>query len=190
MKKFIIILLCLICFQAQAATYAVVNGSGTVVNVAEWDGNSSYAAPDGDRLVLDPNDPPIVGIGWTYANGTFSPPTPPTPTPAQQAVSALSSGLTVTSTSTPALNGAYGLDQTNQNNVSATVTYILLNGTFPGGVSTMPWVDQNGGAHVWPSVTEFKAFATAYANYVSAIALYAASNGASGSIPSNQVTIP
>lgn len=106
------------------------------------------------------------------------------------AASAIAAGIAITSTATPSLNGTYDLDQTSQNQVSATTTYILLNGTFPGGGTTMPWVDQNGSAHVWPNVAEFKAFATVYANYVAAVSLYAASNGASGALPSNSVTIP
>ena len=54
----------------------------------------------------------------------------------------------------------------------------------------MPWIDQTGTAHVWPNITEFKAFATAYANYVAAVSLYSASNGAAGALPSNAITIP
>ncbi len=104
--------------------------------------------------------------------------------------SALAGGLSVTSTGTSSLTGVYSLSQQSQGQVNAIVTYILLNGTFPGGGATMPWIDQNGVAHVWPSVTSFKAFATVYANYVAAVALYAASNGAAGALPSNQVTIP
>lgn len=111
-------------------------------------------------------------------------------TPSQQAFSAMASGLQITSTSTPSLNGVYGLDQTAQNNVNATVTYILLNGTFPGGGSTMAWVDMNNNAHVWPNVATFKAFATAFADYTASVTLYSLSNGAAGALPSNSVTIP
>lgn len=103
---------------------------------------------------------------------------------------AIVKGIIVTSTATPSLNGTYGLDQINQNNVNATITYILLNGTFPGGDTTMSWIDQLGVSHTWPTIAEFKAFATAYANYVAQVSLYSASNGISGYIPSNKITIP
>lgn len=189
MRKIIsIISLCLISTLAFADPYAVVNQNGNVINVIEWDGQTDYTPPAGDDLVLDTKSQ--VGIGWTYSNGTFSPPVPPAPTAAQQAASALTAGIIVISTGTPSLNGTYGLDQTAQNNVSATTTYILLNGTFPNGNATMPWIDKNGIAHIWPNVAEFKAFATVYANYVAAVALYMASNGAASALPSNTVTIP
>lgn len=114
---------------------------------------------------------------------------PPTPTAASQAAAALAAGIVLTSTGTPSLNGTYALDQAAQNNVNGTVSYIMLNGTFPGGGTTMTWIDQDGDAHVWPSVTVFKAFATAFADYVAAVALYAASNGDHGSLPLNAITI-
>lgn len=180
-----------ICVAAHADNYALVDGSGIVQNIIVWDGVSPYTPPPGQNPVLAGTG---AAVGGTYSSGllggTFTPPAPPTLTAMQQAATALSSGLSITSTGTPSLNGTYSLDQTNQNNVSATTTYILLNGTFPGGGTTMSWIDQSGVAHTWPNVAEFKAFATVYANFVAAVALYAASNGASGSLPSNQVTIP
>jgi hypothetical protein len=111
-------------------------------------------------------------------------------TPQQLAAAALAAGIAITSTGTPALNGTYPLDQDSQNNVNATVAYILLNGTFPEGGTTMPWLLKNGTSVLWPSVTEFKAFATAYANYVAEIVLYEESGGQSGSLSSSSVTIP
>jgi len=186
MKKYIIVLLCFVSLSAQAANYAVVDGNGNVTNVISYDGVSLYNPPAGSSLVKSDT----AGIGWTYSNEQFSPPVPPTPTVTQQVTSALAAGLSVSSTDYSGLNGTYALDQSSQNQVNAVTTYILLNGTFPGGGSTMPWVDQTGAAHQWPSVTEFKSFATAYANYVAAISLYQLSNGASGSLPSNTVTIP
>lgn len=173
------------------ANYAEINPSGVVVNVIDWDGdtvNNPFTPPSGFELVLDTDA--RVGIGWTYSNGVFSPPVTPPPTPQQLATAAMAAGLVVTSTSTPALNGTYGLDSNSQQNVIGTVTAILLTGNFPNGQTTMPWVDQNNVAHMWPSTTEFKAFATAFSTFVSNVALYAASNGAAGSIPSNEVTIP
>lgn len=186
----IIIALFLLFFSkpTYADSYAVVDNDGNVVNVVEWDGVSKYSA--GEDITLQKDATGNVKKGWTYIDGEFSPPDAQTLSATLRAQEAISAGIVIASTSTSSLNGTYGLDQISQSNVNATVTYILLNGTFPGGGATMPWVDQNGGVHIWPNVTEFKAFATEFANYVAAVALYSVSNGASGSLPPNTVTIP
>lgn len=103
---------------------------------------------------------------------------------------ALANGVVVTSTGTPALNGTYAIDPISQGQLNAVVTYILLNGSFPGGNVTMPWTDASGAVHVFPSVTAFKGFATAYADYTAAVVLYEQSAGQAGSLPSNAITIP
>ncbi len=126
-------------------------------------------------------------LGGTH--GAIAPYDAPVLLPAQQAAVAMAAGIILTSTGTPALDGQYSLSATAQSNVNATVTYILLNGTFPGGGDTMPWVDQTGSAHLWPSVDVFKLFATVFADYVAAVSLYALSNGQDGSLPSNAITI-
>jgi hypothetical protein len=107
----------------------------------------------------------------------------------KQASAALAAGMALTSTGTPALNGTYSLTPQSVSNVNATVTYILLNGAFFGGSSVMPWADMSGAMHTFPSIAEFKSFATAFASLIAQIQLYADSGGAVGSIPSNQVTI-
>lgn len=54
------------------AQYAVVDNATTqVVNVVEWDGISQWTPPTGQSAVLLTGS---AGIGWTYANGTFTPP--------------------------------------------------------------------------------------------------------------------
>jgi hypothetical protein len=168
--------------------YMIIDENGNVVNAIVLDNISQYTPPAGFQIIQSD----IAGIGWVYINSVFSNPhiASVTLSASQLASAALSAGLQITSTSTPSLNGTYGLDQSAQNNVNATVTYILLNGTFPGGGTTMPWVDQNNEPHLWPNVTMFKSFATAYADFVAAVSLYQLSNGAAGAIPSNQVTIP
>ena len=57
------------------ANYPLVDVNGNVVNVIAWDGVTPYTPPDGLTAVLDPV--PQVGIGWTYANGVFTPPVTP-----------------------------------------------------------------------------------------------------------------
>ena len=104
-------------------------------------------------------------------------------------IEALAAGVPIQSTSTSSLNATYSCDGGSQANINATVTYILLNGTFPGGGSTMPWADVTGAIHVFPNVAVFKGFATATANYVAAAELYADSGGVDGSLLGTPVVI-
>lgn len=73
MNKFLLFL-CLISTAAHADNYAIVEPSGNVANVIEYDGKSAYNPPAGDVLIKDPNDPAKVAKGWTYIDGEFSPP--------------------------------------------------------------------------------------------------------------------
>lgn len=178
MKKFLLLFLFL-CTTASAAEYQLTL--------------SPMIMRESDGLMIPP-DPKNADYQaeqvWVSRGNSPDPYVAPAQTAQQKSASALSAGLNVESSGNDDLNGTYGLDQISQDNVNATVTYILMNGTFPGGGTTMPWVDQSGATHIWPDVAEFKAFATAYANYVADVSLYAASNGASGALPSNSVTIP
>lgn len=57
------------------ARYAIVeDGTGLVVNVVIWDGDP-WEPPAGTTAVEDAAG--IVGPGWTYADGVFTPPPPP-----------------------------------------------------------------------------------------------------------------
>ena len=53
--------------------YAIIDGTGLVVNAIEWDGVTPWMPP-ADHIAL-----PLIegGIGWTFANGQFSPPPEP-----------------------------------------------------------------------------------------------------------------
>ena len=55
--------------------YAVINSEGLVINAVEWDGSVGWQPPS------DCTIQPMTegGIGWTYADGAFVPPAPPTP---------------------------------------------------------------------------------------------------------------
>jgi hypothetical protein len=117
---------------------------------------------------------------------------PPAPTAAQALAStvsaALAAGLTVSSTSAPAVNGTYPLDSATQFEINSVVLFVQTNGDFPGGLSAYPWDDTSGAAHIFPSVAVFKEWATAVANYVAALKLYGA--GATGAtLPAASVTI-
>jgi hypothetical protein len=98
--------------------------------------------------------------------------------------------INLTSTGTPSLNGLYSVSKSSQLNVTETIDYFELNGNFPGGVTTLPWMGSDGTAHTFPDTTNFKNFATAFANFVAAIVEYIDSNGAAGAIPSTVITIP
>lgn len=175
---------------SQSTTYAVINASSYVINAIVLTDPSGYVPPSG--CTAQPIGSSGAGIGWTYVNGQFvAPPvpTPPTPTAAQQAAAALNAGIEITSTSTPLLNGTYSTSPESSANVNAVTTYILLTGTFINGATQMPWYDMDGNQHIFPSVDEFKAFATAFANYVAAVSIYGISGGAVGPLPSSQVTI-
>ena len=100
---------------------------------------------------------------------------------------ALVSGLTVNGTGTPAIDGTFAVNPTTQGKIAAVEVYILKNGLFPGGGSTYPWPTVSGTFVTFPSTTVYQNWATAIANYVSAIDIVIASD--TGSLPSSTVTI-
>jgi hypothetical protein len=194
MKKLILALL-LLSFPAQANTlYYAGSTNGfydSAINTTIPSGAVVITQATRDSLMADQASGKIIQADSGGNPVTVNPPAPSAAQVAQAAAgAALASGLVVTSTGTSSLNGTYSVNPTSIGNVNAVVTYILLNGTFPKGASTFGWADASGGLHVFPNVTVFKAFATAFADYVSAVSEYADSGGTVGSIPSNAVTIP
>jgi hypothetical protein len=173
----------------SAQTYAIVDNSGNVVDVTTWDATAqpSWTPPAGTTAHQVNN----AAKGGTYISGVYTAPvtTPPVPTAAALANAALINGINLTSTGTPALDATYSCTPVSQANVNAVTTYILLNSTFPGGGTTMPWMDTSGNHHTFPDIATFKAFATAFANFVATVALYGDSNGNIGAIPSANITI-
>ncbi len=112
---------------------------------------------------------------------------PTAPTNAQLAQTAVASGITITSTATPALNGTYACDANTTAEINAEVTSIILNGTFTDGTSTLAWPDVSNVSHSF-TVAQFKTFATAVAAFVTGVNKYA--RGVASSLPSITVTIP
>ena len=109
--------------------------------------------------------PPVTASGprnWQ----TVTPPVPTT--------------VAVVSTGTPALSGTYGCAPSDQQNLAAESTFILVNGTFTAGAS-MPWLDASGTPHVFTSTAQFQAFASAIASYVTQLKL--------GNSPATPLTI-
>ena len=56
---------------------AIISSTGLVVNTIEWDGATFWQPPAGHTAIATTE----AGIGWTYANGTFTPPPEPEPEP-------------------------------------------------------------------------------------------------------------
>jgi hypothetical protein len=121
---------------------------------------------------------------WLAAGNVVTP--VPAPTLAQQALAMIANGGQIASTSTPALNGTYALDPVSQATVQAEVISLLLNSAFTNGTTTLSYPDKTGMTHVF-SVTEFKAFATALAQFVTALTNISNSN--SGTLPTLPITI-
>jgi hypothetical protein len=92
----------------------------------------------------------------------------PTPTLADQAAAAIASGLAITSTATPALDGTYACDDAAQARINRVSVYLQVNGSFPGGASTIVWVDATGAQHTFTEA-QFKTFTAAIGTYVAAL---------------------
>jgi hypothetical protein len=171
------------------SVYALISG-GTVVSLFT-PAFPSLPISQQIHVGLGPIDittmSPQPQIGWTYTGGTFAaPPAPPAPTLAQQAQTLLGAGLAITSTATPALNATYRTDATTQQNVSAEVTSILLNGTFADGGASVAWQDAGGASHSF-SVAQYKTLATAVAAFVAGCLKVV--NGQSTTLPAASATI-
>ena len=99
-------------------------------------------------------------------------------------------GLTITSTSTPEVNGTYGTAASDQANFNAMQTYVLTNGTLEQ--TPQPWVLESGAPVMIPSTAIFKEISTAAANFVTnaKVAEAEAAAGQSASWPSSSVSVP
>ena len=114
-------------------------------------------------------------------------PTPPIPTVAQQAATALANGVVLTCTSVPTLNGTYSIGPNTEVFLLGTLAYVNLNQSFWGNSSTTPWYDASGTAHNFP-VSQFVEFAEAMGTYIQAVTNWQLGGG-NGSLPSNAITI-
>lgn len=110
----------------------------------------------------------------------------PAPTPAQLAMQALVSGITVSSASTPALNGTYACDALSQADIVAIETSLNAGKGFPGGTATFNYPDAAGALHSF-SETNFTSFAAAVRDFVYACKSVIA--GQSTALPPSAVTI-
>jgi hypothetical protein len=55
------------------ANYALIDETGIVQCVTVWDGISKWQPPNNWTAVLNPENI-CAAVGWTYVNGTFTPP--------------------------------------------------------------------------------------------------------------------
>lgn len=122
---------------------------------------------------------------WIAAGNT--PAAPPALSLAQQAQALLAGGCQVASTGTAALSGIYPADPATQQNITAEITSILMNGTFTDSGSTVQWLDVSGATHVF-TVAQFKTLAAALAAFVTGC--LKAANGLAATLPAQPATIP
>lgn len=142
---------------------------------------------NGGLSLLPPNCTPITDA---QAAALLAPPTlTAAQVAAATAASAMAAGLAITSTSTPALNGTYPVDEIKQTQIGQVEVYIQKNGKFPGSSGTsLAWFDISGTAHIFTSTALFSEFATAVADYVADLDLYGAS-APGATLPAASITI-
>jgi hypothetical protein len=114
-------------------------------------------------IPIAPYVPPVAPVA----------PVVPPPTLAQSAQTAynaaIAAGVAITSTGTPTLNGTYALDQTSLGRITSEQVYITNTSKFTNGQTTRGWLDSSGTPHMFPSITEFTAFAETIALYDDAL---------------------
>ncbi len=127
---------------------------------------------------------------WAVTGGNLATYAPQAParTPAQQAVAAMAAGLAITSTSTPALSGTYGVDAATTDHIQSEMLCVLVAGTFADGTAELAWPDLAGVIRTFPSIGAFRAFALAVSGYVAA--LYKVQNGTLTALPDATATMP
>ena len=103
----------------------------------------------------------------------------------------LGGGLTITSTSTPSLNGTYPCDQGSIDAITEVAAGDAEGEGLPGGAATVSFPDLAGVLHSFDE-TQFKAWATAVRNFVGEAkqALLVARTGGTPSWPADTATIP
>jgi len=144
---------------------------------------------DVSRISPQPQD------GWSATlNGQTwifdAPPSPPSPTLAQQARGAAIGGLIVALSGSVALAATlFPTDRVTQQKLSAVVTTIAATGTFPGGATSYPLKDADGGWHTL-TIDQYKVVAGAIAAYVAACDLIADGNPLSATeLPASIVSL-
>jgi hypothetical protein len=106
-----------------------------------------------------------------------------------KAVQLLGGGLTVSSSSTPALNGTYMCTDIMWDGIISEANAIALSGatpTFADGTTSLSWPDKAGVMHTF-TPAQFHSFAMAVDSFVAQCAVYSVTGATA---PSNAATIP
>ena len=150
----------------------LINNGGTVVSVVY---GFSGTPPNGQTFVAGATQGVVPG--QIVSAGTL------TSTPG------VSTTITITSSSTPSLNGTYACDAATVSSIQKQMTALLNSSftTFYGGSNTISWPDASGTQHVF-TPSQFKAFSVEVSNYLNA--LYTAAGQIAASMPAPSATIP
>ncbi len=126
---------------------------------------------------LDPNTNTIIAIP---------------PTLVQQASALIAAGLTITSTSTPEINGTYTVASGvsfGREDIGTETQFISTFGEFTNGTTELEWPLIDGKTFVkFPDTTDFMNFAKAAAQFYAACKAVMAVG--TGTLPSDSVVIP
>ena len=117
------------------------------------------------------------------------PPTPATPTPtqAQLAATALSAGLAITSTGTPALNATYPTNGTVWADLKDEALFIQSFAAFSSGTSSMTFILSSSSTVTFTATSQLQAVVKAISMYITALKMVVATN--TGPLPAAAVTI-
>ncbi len=157
-------------YSSAGGAYVPITDSGYVAWLAAGNRPSRIASEAELSDVLAAAGVPAASIG----------------TPAQQAAVALTKGLTVTATITPALSGTYDVSDRSRVNMMAQEISVAQTGNFSNQQSTINWPDMSGAMHTF-NVAQFKALVVAVGVYYTALFFVEQSN--TGPLPSASATI-
>jgi hypothetical protein len=151
---------------------------GTDVTATHVDGVWSFKNARGTALIAPTTLIPTA------------PPATPAPTLRQQASVLLAAGFTISSISTPALDGTYRCDFGAQMMINKMAAQIARAGgtAFPLALEVLPWPDIKGALHEFPSVALWLDFEQALMNFVTAADIVVMTN--TGTLPAASATIP
>ncbi|MFM0059206.1 hypothetical protein PQR64_26600 [Paraburkholderia phytofirmans] len=152
--------------------FAAYNAQGAITGF--YDSEDS-PVPAGVADVIEITDEQwqtcVSNQGWTVITGALVAPVPPSAADlaaqalVRSAQTALTTGLKIASTETPALNGTYAVDQLSQSDIIAIETSLNAGKGFPGGAATFSYLDVAGAAHAF-SEANFTDFAAAVRDFV------------------------
>lgn len=143
-----------------------------------------------DGVVIPPDPNNVNFAGWQAWIAGGGKPTPVvTPMPLVDATAVLVGGLTITSTSAPALNGTYRTSGIALEGIQAEANALMLGGSTPvfaDGSASLNWPDKSGGVHAF-TPAQFLELVHAVNYFVSQCAQYA--GGAINIAPNATATI-